>query len=180
MSIFRKDPNKPDPAAATPDAARTAVAAPSSEGPAAQRARDARRQPKAETRAFKVHTRGIERKRRAGVEFTTEPQIVNAEDLTEDQAIELLNTPHLYVEELTSTSKDAVKPADVASQPGPAPDSLRAAGDAPVPTPTDSPGPRPTGPAPQVIGGMAAVENTPQREGARAPRGEPKPGGESK
>lgn len=185
MSIFKKDASKPaaDPtgdtsAAAASDPDRTAqivatvvgqvLRAPAVDQELIDQERAKYKRPKDSTRAFKVHVRGgLETKRRAGIQFTTEPQIVNAEDLTETQAIELLNTPHLYVEELTTASKDSVKPAAPgAAAAGPSPDQLREPGDAPVPTPTNSPGRR--GDA-SVLGGMSAVEGPPPGRETTAP-----------
>jgi hypothetical protein len=182
MSIFKKDPAKdaataqnqaaPQTQAQTVDADRVAAAAaaavtqmlnqPRLNQAAIDEARARQRRPKDDTRAFRVHVRGgLTRKRRAGIEWTTDPQTVNAEDLTEDQAIRLLNTPHLYVEELSSTSKDAVKPNQ---QTGPSPDQLRAPGDAPVPTPTESPGRLGVG---ATLGGMTVVEAPATQQQAR-------------
>jgi hypothetical protein len=162
MTTFRKDASKDGEVNADADrvaqAAAVAVSAAMAKPHVNQALIDAerakQRKPKDDTKAFKVHARGLKRKRRCGIEFTGDPQIVNAEDLTEEQAIELLNTPHLFVEELGSTSKEAVKP-HAAAVAGPAADQLRAPGDAPVPTPGDSPGGR--APGPHSIGGMMAV-----------------------
>jgi hypothetical protein len=177
MSIFRKDPNAnaggntPAPDVGTsvgPDQTANIVAAvvsqvlrqPMVDQEEIERERAKYRRPKESTRAFKAHVRGgLKRKRRAGIDWTGDPQIVNAADLTEAQAIELLNTPHLYVEELTSESKDAVKPAGVASPTGPDLDGLRAPGDAPVPSPGNSPGRR--GGDANMIGGMTPAGETP-------------------
>ena len=166
MGIFRKDPNESAPAphdadrvaAAASAAVTEALAKPDPNQAVIERERAKYRRPKESTRAFKVHTRALARKQRAGIEWTSDPQIVNAEDLTEAQAVELLNTPHLFVEELTSTSKDAVKPTGVGSPGGPSPDQLRDADAAPVPSSSNSPGARGNGP--NVIGGMTAVETS--------------------
>jgi hypothetical protein len=76
--------------------------------------------------------------RRAGVEFSASREtVVNRSDITAAQATELLNTPHLQVEELTTESKDAVQPVTRERRRGEGPDpaSLRDPGDVPVPTP---------------------------------------------
>src|SRR5688500_17750092 len=104
MSIFRKEPTQPatgdasatgGAAAGDPDRTAQLVAsvvsqvlrAPAVDQELIERERARYRRPKDSTRAFKVHVKGgLTRKRRAGIEFTTEPITVNAEDLTERQA----------------------------------------------------------------------------------------------
>lgn len=113
------------------------------------------RQLKTGTLALKVRVvGGVKTFRRAGVEFSGEaPTIVNVKDLSPAQRIEILNTPVLDVEELTSESKDAatVPPrASLARGGGPDPAALRGPGDAPVPTSDGAPGGHPAATLPSV------------------------------
>lgn len=71
--------------------------------------RGSMRQPKEGTLAFRVRVIGGRTTfRRAGVEFSsTEARTVNRKDLTAAQVLELLNTPTLYVEELTTEASES-------------------------------------------------------------------------
>lgn len=59
-----------------------------------------KRKPSPGVRSFRVRTRGIPHFRRAGIMFSPDPITVSAQDLTEAQQIELMNTSTLQVEEL--------------------------------------------------------------------------------
>ena len=59
-----------------------------------------KRIPSAKVTAYKVHTIGVPSFRRCGLEFTGVPQEVPASMLNHAQAIELLNTETLHVEEI--------------------------------------------------------------------------------
>jgi hypothetical protein len=56
--------------------------------------------PKEGASAYKVRTKGAESFRRAGITFTPESVTVDGASLTDEQRVELLNTPHLVVEEV--------------------------------------------------------------------------------
>ncbi len=67
------------------------------------------RQPKKDTTTFRVRLVGVERFRRAGIEFTTAntPYELAASALTDAQKVELVNTRTLDVEELAGAAAPA-------------------------------------------------------------------------
>lgn len=69
------------------------------------------RKPKTDTTTFSVRLNGVPRFRRCGIEFTTEntPFTVERASLTDAQALELLNTHTLKVEELGAPAAPAGK-----------------------------------------------------------------------
>ena len=58
-----------------------------------------KKQPSDGVGGFEVRTRGVESFRRCGIDFTPDAVLVEAKDLTREQAVELLNTETLHVVE---------------------------------------------------------------------------------